>query len=259
MSKLSEAAVNGLCPSLDRRAFVGAGAVCLLMAGVGAYGLASGEPDATFVRPPGAASNASLLASCDRCNRCVQACPQGIIVPLQLSEGIVTYGTPTLAFSQGRCDFCMKCVEACPTGALAFGGERERDMGVAVIVSDACVAWEWSGCTVCHDECPVMGAITLDEKGRPEVHPDYCDGCGTCEAKCPSSSLRSYNPKVHEKGIVVVSRESMAAPQRTLTTDQFRAMENVPAVEGPLAPHDKGVHLDGPDGTRTAGGIHEDE
>lgn len=259
MTERAESSLDGRGPSLDRRAFVGAGAACLLMAGAGVYGVASGEPGTAFVRPPGAASNASLVAACDRCNRCVQACPYGIIVPSRLSDGIVTYGTPTLAFSQGRCDFCMKCTEACPTGVLAFGGERERDMGVAVVVSDACVAWDWSGCTVCYDECPVEGAITLDEQGRPVVHADYCDGCGTCEQKCPSSSLRSYNPNVNEKGIVVVSRESAAAHQGSLSTEQLRVQRTAPAEEGPLAPHDKGVHLDGPDGTRTAGGSHEDE
>ncbi len=170
-------------PALSRRAFVGAGVSCAAMIGLGGFGAVSGEKDKAFVRPPGAASAQELLSACNRCDKCVHACPYGIVRPAPLSQGITTYATPVLDFSLGRCDFCMKCTEACPTGALSLGIPEERDVGVAVIVSDACIAWDWSGCTVCFDECPVKGAITIDEYGRPVIDPDYCDGCGTCENK----------------------------------------------------------------------------
>ena len=236
---------------MSRRAFVGAGATCVAMAGLGGFGALAGEADKAFVRPPGASSNKDLLSACNRCDKCVQACPYGIVEPLPLAQGIVGYATPILDFERGRCDFCMKCTEACPTGSLSLGAPNERDVGVAVIVSDACVAWDWSGCTVCLDECPVEGAITLDEYGRPVVHRD---GCGTCENKCPSSSLRSYNASAHKRGIVVVSRESQAAAAGgVVTTEQLEQMRFVPSDEGAIAPHSKGVHLDGPDSMRKAG------
>ena len=166
--------------TISRRGFLAAGAVGAAMVGVGWFGAVSRQADAAFVRPPGAESNAQLVAACDRCGRCLQACPYGIVTPVPLAENLVAYGTPTLAFDHGCCDFCMQCVDACPTGALAYGGPRERDLGVAVVVKDACVAWDWAGCTVCKDECPVEGAITLDDHDRPVVHPEYCDGCGKC-------------------------------------------------------------------------------
>lgn len=245
-------------PALTRRAAVGACVAGAAAVGLGEFGALAGEPDTAFVRPPGASSNRALTAACDRCNRCVQACPYGIVVPAALSDGVVTYGTPVLDFRLGRCDFCMKCTEACPTRSLAFGIPAERDLGVAVVVSDACVAWDWSGCTVCHDECPVEGAITLDEHNRPVVHADYCDGCGTCENKCPSSSLRSYNARVHDRGIVVVSRASQAAAAGGIvTSEELRSGRRKPTGTDPLEPHSKGVHLDGPEGTRTAGGSDE--
>lgn len=239
---------------ISRRAFVGAGAACVAMAGLGGFGAFTGEADKSFVRPPGALGNSDLLSACNRCDKCIQACPYGIIQPAPLSDGIVSYATPVLEFERGRCDFCMKCTEACPTGALSLGVPNERDVGVAVIVSDACVAWDWSGCTVCLDECPVEGAITLDEYNRPVIHPNFCDGCGTCENKCPSSSLRAYNASAHERGIVVVSRESQAAAAGgVVTTEQLQQMRLAPSPDGAAAPHDKGVHLDGPDGMREAG------
>ncbi|GAA6490365.1 4Fe-4S dicluster domain-containing protein [Gordonibacter urolithinfaciens] len=235
--------------TVSRRGFLAAGAVGAITIGAGGFGAATKQADAAFVRPPGVESNARLAAACNRCQRCLQACPYGIITPVPLSGGFVAYGTPTLAFEQAHCDFCMKCVEACPTGALAFGGARERDLGVAVVVKDACVAWDWSGCTVCKDECPVEGAISLDDHDRPVVHADLCDGCGKCETSCPSSSLRAYNPSIANKGIVVVSRESEAAHASGAVADaELTSLRTTAAAEA-LPPHSRGMHPDGPDGS----------
>ena len=241
---------------ISRRGFLAAGAVGAAMVGVGGFGAVTRQADAAFVRPPGAVSNAEVVASCDRCQKCLQACPYGIVSPVPLAENIVAYGTPQLVFEHGFCDFCMKCVDACPTGALSYGGPRERDLGVAVVVKDACVAWDWAGCTVCKDECPVEGAITLDDHDRPVVHPDYCDGCGKCEQVCPSASLRAYNAAAADRGIVVVSRASEAAQAAGAVSSEELAAKRTVAVPAAnaLAPHDKGVHPDGPDATREAGG-----
>ena len=116
--------------TISRRGFLAAGAVGAITIGAGGFGAATKQADAAFVRPPGVESNARLAAACNRCQRCLQACPYGIITPVPLSGGFVAYGTPTLAFEQAHCDFCMKCVEACPTGALAFGVARERGLGL---------------------------------------------------------------------------------------------------------------------------------
>lgn len=236
---------------ISRRGFFAVGVVGAATVGLGGFGAVTRQADLAFVRPPGAESNAQVVAACTRCGRCWQACPYGIVGPVSLADSIVGYGTPTLAFSKGRCDFCMKCTDACPTGALSRGGSRERDLGVAVVVKDACVAWDWAGCTVCKDECPVDGAIELDERDRPVIHADYCDGCGACERACPSASLRAYD--AGESG-------QSGRAGGGVSSEELFAGRTAPAVE-PLAPHDKGVHPDGPNATREAsrsvGGVHE--
>ena len=196
--------------AITRRRFVAAGCVGAAMVGLGGFGAASGQVDKPFVRPPGMDSQADLLARCDRCDRCVQVCPYDIVMPAPLADSVVGWGTPVLDFTHGYCDFCMKCTEACPTGALRYGTATESDIGVAVVVKDACVAWDWAGCTVCIDECPVEGVISLDEHDRPVVRANVCTGCGRCEQVCPSASLRAYDSAVEAKGIVVVSRQSAA-------------------------------------------------
>lgn len=219
--------------NISRRGFVAAGVTCAAVVGLGGFGVLAKQAGATPLRPPGALSEDDLLAKCDRCQKCVQACPYGIVQPLPLSAAFLNVGTPTLNFKTGYCDFCMKCVEACPTGALREGSPTYDNIGVAKVITDACVAWHWAGCTVCVDECPVEGAIELDERGRPAVNENLCDGCGRCEQKCPASSLRSYDASVLDRGIYVVPRTSAAAAHAgALTSADFAAQRGVSATAG---------------------------
>lgn len=222
-------------PGLSRRDFVAAGALCAAVAGVGGLGAVAKQANATPLRPPGCASEEDFLALCDRCQRCVQVCPYAIVQPMPFSRRFLEVGTPELVFKTGFCDFCMKCMEVCPTGALRTSAATSENIGVAKVVSDACVAWEWAGCTVCVDECPVEGAMHIDEHGRPVVKEDLCNGCGKCEAICPAASLRAYNAATLERGIYVVPRDSVAAQvSGALTSNQVRAGCAVGAKEHAL-------------------------
>ena len=251
-----DAGARGEPAGISRRGFLAAGVGSAALIGLGGFGAASRQAEAAFVRPPGVASNMDLLAACNRCGKCFQACPYEIISGVPLAQSVVGYATPQLVFEHGACDFCMKCVDACPTGALSHEAPAERDCGVAVVVKDACVAWDWSGCTVCHDKCPVEGAITLDDQKRPVVHADVCDGCGLCENVCPSASVRAYNSAVAEKGIVVVSRASKTAIEAFGVSSEGVALAGDVVEEGrttavsagdALMAHSKGIHPAGPD------------
>lgn len=215
-----------------RREFLAAGVVSAATIGLGGAVALARDADTLYLRPPGAQSEDDLLSRCNRCQRCVQACPYSIVQPIAFSAAFMATGTPELVFKTGFCDFCMKCVDECLTGALREGTPTYDNIGVAKVVSDACVAWDWAGCTVCVDECPVEGAIVLDEHRRPVVDEDLCDGCGKCELECPAASLRAYNAATLEKGIYVIPRRSVAASIAGACTSAELSAGRARAAEG---------------------------
>lgn len=184
----------------SRRAFLIAAGQAAIVAGLGGLVSAASRPD-SVLRPPGALPEERFLSQCTRCQKCEQACPLSVITPILLSEGIIQAGTPKLSFRRGYCDLCGKCVEACPTGVLAPFDKESIRLGVAQIVKEKCAAWQWRGCTVCYEECP-LGAIALDEVGRPLVDAVNCNGCGLCEYVCIAPMVRSYSHGAG-KGIIV--------------------------------------------------------
>jgi ferredoxin-type protein NapG len=163
--------------------------------------------DRHFLRPPGALSEEHFLALCIKCRKCEEICPQKIIEVVRITENLAGPGTPELNFREGACDFCMKCVEVCPTGALEMMEVEEIKIGLAEVVPESCIAWDWGGCTLCADVCPYE-AISLDDKKRPVVDPARCNGCGLCEYQCPGAALRSYR-STSGRGIIVVPLEQV--------------------------------------------------
>lgn len=180
---------------ITRRDLIGgaAGAVVLIALGGGAkmaYGF-----DERLLRPPGGQDEAHFLATCIRCDRCLTVCPTEVISLANLDHGIVNARTPYLDFRQGYCTFCdgeYRCIANCPTGALLpFDCSKEK-IGVAVVSTDLCISYGAAGgCRVCADACEYE-AITLDDRGRPTVNADLCNGCGACEEVCPSNVYRDF-------------------------------------------------------------------
>lgn len=177
--------------SLDRRSLVAGAAGAVGVAALGGLSRALGSPS-DLLRPPGGQDETAFVAKCLKCDRCQSVCEPDCIGLARIEQGLVNVRTPYLNFRKGFCTFCNRCIEVCPTGALVpFDPSVER-VGVAVVDEGECLAWGDGGCEKCAEACE-YGAISLDDMRRPVVNEGLCNGCGKCEHVCPSASLRSYS------------------------------------------------------------------
>lgn len=216
---------SGLSEGITRRGFVTGtcGAAAML-----ALGCVSFLPEGSVCRPPGAQDEARFLGACVRCGKCLAVCPNGVIAPSHIEDGLVGMRTPKLNFSQatsrlggklGWCDHCeeanngvARCVEVCPSGALSPDENSSFEtmrLGVAVIDHDQCLAWRLKGCTICKNACP-LEAISFDENNRPIVDEKLCNGCGACEQSCVS--LESTSVGQGETSREITSRAVLVQP-----------------------------------------------
>lgn len=198
--------------SVSRRTLlIGAGSTAALL-GMGALRYLGHNP---LCRPPGGQDEAHLVSACIRCERCVEACPKGVIVPAHIEDGLLGMRSPMLDFSSSFCDFCDErnggdplCARVCPTRALELpeGATAESVIiGVAVINQKECLAFRDTGCRSCYDACPYE-AIELETEGaNPHIAVirDNCNGCGACEAACISLKAGSIASGATERAIVV--------------------------------------------------------
>ncbi|MFQ5461589.1 MAG: 4Fe-4S dicluster domain-containing protein [Phycisphaerae bacterium] len=189
--------------AVDRRGFlkqsaaigaaVGGGA---LVSGLGTGGHVAAAP--APLRPPGALPEEEFLATCIRCLRCVDACPNHCLESHPPDHGGALASTPTMYPRKAACMLCskedgdyLKCTEVCPSGALTLvRKEREEilekvSIGLAEIDFDLCYSYNNWSCGACYRACPLAGeAMTIGNWERPTIHPEACVGCGCCERSC---------------------------------------------------------------------------
>lgn len=142
------------------------------------------------IRPPWAHSSEEFIERCVRCDDCIQACPENIIV-----KGDA--GFPEINFSKGECTFCGECVTSCKEGAF-FSEQRTKSNAwtLQIEISPSCLSINKVTCRSCGDECEA-GAIRFQlEVGgiaRPIVQADKCTACGACMYICPNQSIDIKN------------------------------------------------------------------
>lgn len=127
---------------------------------------------------------AEFTRRCTRCDACVAACEERILVR---GDG----GFPRVDFQRGECTFCGACAAACEVGA--FSATDRSPWSLRVTLAGDCLAEQGISCRSCEDVCgPRALRFRLQRGGRAdlEIDIDRCNGCGACISACPVGVLR---------------------------------------------------------------------
>jgi ferredoxin-type protein NapF len=185
-----------------RRIFiaVAAGLGCSLLA----QKIGQARSDDAPLRPPGAIREDKFTGLCLRCGNCIRACPSRIIHPDRGQSGVLGFLSPVIRYKTDYCKKeCNACTTVCPSGALQRLNLEQKNsyiIGKASVDASLCL-WGVSECHACLPSCPYEAIkIRWDEEAYesfPGVDPAKCNGCGACEAVCPTGDLKAV--KVRKK------------------------------------------------------------
>jgi ferredoxin len=186
-----------------RRVFlaVAAGLGCSLAA----QKIGQARSDGAPLRPPGAIPEAEFTGLCMRCGNCIRACPSRILHPDTGQSGVLGFLSPVVRYETNYCnEECNACTSVCPSGALQRLNLEQKNryvIGKASVDTSLCL-WGVSECHACVGSCPYK-AIEVrwyEEayESYPGVDPAKCNGCGACEAVCPTGDLKAV--KVRKSG-----------------------------------------------------------
>ena len=129
---------------------------------------------------------AAFEDACRRCDECVQACEEAILI---IGDG----GFPTVDFRRGACTFCGACVAACRYGAL--DNAVSPVWSIRFVISDDCLSRRGIACRSCGESCPAAAirfCLAIGGRAEPQLDPDSCTGCGACVAVCPTETIQVH-------------------------------------------------------------------
>ncbi|MCB1718585.1 MAG: ferredoxin-type protein NapF [Candidatus Competibacteraceae bacterium] len=136
------------------------------------------------LRPPWALPDTDFCNACVRCEACLEACPEHILVA---GDG----GFPEIDFQQGECTFCQQCVAVCPQPAFLDPQQHAPWQQIAHI-SEQCLTGQNIVCQSCRDQCEpsaIRMRLRIGQVPVPEIDARQCTGCGACVATCPTAAI----------------------------------------------------------------------
>lgn len=147
------------------------------------------------IRPPWSLPGGEFTHLCERCNTCIDSCPEYILLR---GDG----GFPEVDFERGECTFCGKCAEACEADAFNQGAHTpDNAWKLDVEVKSSCLSMNSIVCRSCFDYCDVRaihfrlisGAVAI-----PDIDAGRCTGCGACLFACPVNavSIKNASPEM---------------------------------------------------------------
>jgi len=153
------------------------------------------------LRPPGALDNARFIGVCIRCGNCLRACPADIIRLDPGNHSPAGLLAPMLDFAADYCrEDCTLCTEVCPSGALqkiVLTDKAQARIGLPQVDMSVCLLGEARDCAVCRTWCPyeAIRYVFCEDPDVytlvPHIDPEKCNGCGACQAKCPTKPARA--------------------------------------------------------------------
>ncbi len=136
-----------------------------------------------------------MAEACTRCNACITACPEAILV-------IGAGGMPAVDFGHGGggCTFCGACADACPASVFDLTRVPAWDLSVR-IDAGACLPHRGVHCEACRDICPegaIRFAPRLGAPPVPDIDAERCTACGACSGICPAGAVSVSAPEDRE-------------------------------------------------------------
>lgn len=145
-----------------------------------------GGPGAVELRPPWLLNPASFTESCTRCNKCIELCPEDILVA---GGG----GFPRVEFSQGECTFCGDCTRHCEADLFdQLLDNKHLGWTHKALVDERCLTNYGVMCRSCEDACEpraIRFPLVAGKVPQPFIDIDACTGCGACIRPCPETAI----------------------------------------------------------------------
>ncbi len=181
----------------------------------------------TPFRPPWAIPEHYFVDFCTRCDQCIEACFDELIVR---GRG----GYPQMDFNRGGCDFCEDCLNVCEAGALKklpqkllLSGDLPANKNnsnkrealseptdeagsesflppwyiKASIDLNNCLSMNATICRSCGESCDdeaIKFNLKLGGIAEPVLNTASCTGCGACLSVCPVQAVKLSTVSINE-------------------------------------------------------------